>query len=408
MKNISNHKIIKTVALMALILVAGSLGAQTSISLNNAFEKALENNMDLQTGKLLMDYQEKIKKSYAVVDPLSISGEIGQFNSDKVDNQISVSQGFRLPHFYQSQKQVLAEELKYSQMSFDLQKWQLKKELTLLYNELVYQDEKRKLLAKADSIYAVYFQKAELRLRKGESNILEKTTAENYRSQAAIQLRNLENERSQTLKAFNFLINSAEIYQNEKENFFSVLHVDSTHEFKPNLVFTNQFNQQKTIETARLTAEKAKLSPNFSIGINSLTIAGTTENNAKRFQSGILGIGIPVFNTGQKSVIEGQKIKLKIAENNMELNQRKLKNKYELLILELEKLQTEQNYYKTKGLSNAKTIIETANRLYYTGEINYLEWSIVVNQSLEIENKYIDNQKLVNEKIIELDYLQGK
>jgi hypothetical protein len=65
-----------------------------------------------------------------------------------------------------------------------LQKWQLKKEISLVYNDLKYLDEKKKLLKKADSIFTQYYNRAELRLKKGESNLLEKATAENLKSQA--------------------------------------------------------------------------------------------------------------------------------------------------------------------------------------------------------------------------------
>ena len=76
-----------------------------------------------------------------------------------------------------------------------------------------------------------------------------------------------------------------------------------------------------------------------------------------------------------------------------------------MLFGEYEKLKSETDYYKTNGLKNAETIMKTANRLYYEGEINYLEWSILINQSLEIENKMIDTQKILNDKIIQLNNL---
>lgn len=70
-----------------------------------------------------------------------------------------------------------------------------------------------------------------------------------------------------------------------------------------------------------------------------------------------------------------------------------------------EKLKSETDYYQSKGLKNAETIMKTANRLYDEGEINYLEWSILINQSLDIQNKLIDTQKMLNEKIIQLNNL---
>ena len=50
----------------------------------------------------------------------------------------------------------------------------------------------------------------------------------------------------------------------------------------------------------------------------------------------------------------------------------------------------------------------TANLLQKEGEINYLEYTMLVNQSLDIQNKYIDAQKLLNEKIVELNSLKSE
>ena len=392
------------------VLMAIQLKSQTPISLENAYEKAFKNNLNLKNGKLQIDYQEKIKKSYAVVEPLHVSGEIGQFASAYTDNKFSVSQTLRLPGFYNSQKQVLIEEWKSSVLNLDLQKWQLKREIALIYNELNYQNEKQKLLLKADSIYTNYYKRAELRLKKGESNILEKTTAENYRSQAEIQLANLKKDRETTLLQFNYLLNDETFYTNENSDFYQLSFVNQNSNYSGNLVILKQLEQQKNIELAKLKAEKSKLLPTFSIGYNNSSMFGTGAddqfyNRSARFHSGMIGVGIPLFNGAQKSLIEGQKINQLIAENNYEIGSRNLKNQYSSLFSEYEKLKNETDYYKTKGLQNAETIFKTANRLYYEGEINYLEWSILTNQSLDIQNKNIDTQKMLNEKIIQLNNL---
>jgi predicted nucleic acid-binding Zn-ribbon protein len=69
-------------------------------------------------------------------------------NSLYVDNKFSVNQTIRLPKFYNAQKTLLLEEWKNSVLNLDLQKWQLKKEISLVYNDLKYLDEKKKLLKK--------------------------------------------------------------------------------------------------------------------------------------------------------------------------------------------------------------------------------------------------------------------
>ena len=386
--------------------------SQTPISLETAYEKALNNNLNVKSGQLRIDYQDKIKNSYAVMDPLNISGEIGQMNSAYVDNGISVNQTLRLPSFYKSQKQVLLEEWKNAALTLDVQKWQLKREIALIYNSLNYYDEKQKLLKKAQDIYSEYYKKSELRLKAGESNILEKTTAENYRSQAEIQTQSLLKDRDVALYQFNYLINDGEIYTNQKEDFYNMNFIFDKN-YTGNSLVLKQLEQQKNIENARLEAEKKKLLPSFNVGLKSMTMRGNGANDKNydgmhRFQSGVIGVGLPIFNSAQKSLIEGQKINQQIAENNYQLAVRNLKNQYAKSYGEYQKLKSEIEYYKTKGLKNAKTIMFTANLLQKEGEINYLEYTMLVNQSLDIQNKYIDAQKLLNEKIIELNSLKSE
>ena len=399
-------KIVLTIS----VLIAIQLKAQTPISLESAYEKAFKNNLNLKSGQLRIDYQDKIKKSHAVIDPLNVSGEIGQFVSAYTDTKFSVNQTVRLPGFYNSQKQVLMEEWKNTILSLEVQKWQLKREIALIYNELNYQNEKEKLLLRADSIYTNYYKRAELRLKKGESNILEKTTAENYRSQAEIQLANLKKDREVSLYQFNFLINDETVYSNENVNFYEISEFNRDSNYAGNPVVLKQLEQQKSIELAKLKAEKSKLLPTFNIGYNNSRMYGTGADDkfyekSARFHSGMIGVGIPLFNGEQKSLIEAQKINQLIAENNYEIGSKNLKNQYEMLFGAFEKLKSETDYYQSKGLKNAETIMKTANRLYDEGEINYLEWSILINQSLEIQNKLIDTQKMLNEKIIQLNNL---
>ena len=194
------NKILNSIA----VLLFGLGFSQTPISLETAINKAFNNNLTLKSGALRIDYQNKMQKSAAIIDPLNISGEIGQMNSSYVDNKISVSQTIRLPKFYNAQKTVLVEEYKNSLLQLDLQKWQIKKEIYLVYNELNYLNEKKKLLKKADSIFTQYFNRAELRLKKGESNLLEKATAENLRSQAEMQLKSLEKDQEISIQKLSF------------------------------------------------------------------------------------------------------------------------------------------------------------------------------------------------------------
>ena len=396
-----------------MFLLFGIGFSQTPISLEIAIDKAFKNNLNIKSGTLRIDYQNKMQKSAVIIDPLNISAEIGQMNSFYVDNKFSVSQTIRLPKFYNAQKTVLMEEYKNSLLHLDLQKWQLKKEISLVYNELNYFNEKKKLLKKADSIFTQYFNRADLRLKKGESNLLEKATAENLRSQAEMQLKSLEKDREISIQKLSFLINDGNLYQNENTN-YGILNLENLNaEYAGNPLILKQLEQEKNIQNAKLLAEKAKLSPSLNLGVNSMTMKGNGAdekyyNATHRFQSGFVGVGIPVFNSAQKSVIEAQKVNQLIAENNYQLGLINLKNQYLQNLRQFQKLNDEISYYQKTGLQNSESILKTANNQYFNGEINYLEWTLLVTQAFEIQNKYIDRLKETNDKIIEINSLKSE
>ena len=403
------NKILKTIT----FLLFGIGFSQTPISLETAIDKAFKNNLNIKSGTLRIDYQNKMQKSAVIIDPLNISAEIGQMNSFYVDNKFSVSQTIRLPKFYNAQKTVLMEEYKNSLLHLDLQKWQLKKEISLVYNELNYFNEKKKLLKKADSIFTQYFNRADLRLKKGESNLLEKATAENLRSQAEMQLKSLEKDREISIQKLSFLINDGTFYQNENAK-YGILNLENLNaEYAGNPLVLKQLEQEKNIQNAKLLAEKAKLSPSLNLGVNSMTMKGNGAdekyyNATHRFQSGFVGVGIPVFNSAQKSVIEAQKVNQLIAENNYQLGLINLKNQYLQNLRQFQKLNDEISYYQKTGLQNSESILKTANNQYFNGEINYLEWTLLVTQAFEIQNKYIDRLKETNDKIIEINSLKNE
>ena len=390
------------IRILFFLLVGIKVSAQISVTLDEAYSKAIVNNLDVRGAELRVNFQDRLKNSAVILDPLNISSDIGQIDSKDMDYEFSVSQTFRLPSFYKRQKQVLREEWQNSLVSVNFQKWQIKKELGLIFNNLNYLDKKKYLLEKMDSIYTQYFNRAELRLKKGETNLLEKATAENLKSQINIQLFNIKKDKEIVLQQLNLLINGKEYYTNKKEDFF----VEKINFFENDINnhwIIQQLEQQKNIEQARLGVEKSKLQPYFSLGYNNIAKRETGE--LMRLHNISVGFNIPIFNLGQKAIIEGQKVNQLIAENNKQIGVRELKKQFVELNGNYEKLKSQVDYYQQKGLKNSEEIIKTANYQFHRGEINFLDWSILVNQALDIQNLYIDKVKELNDNTIELNSL---
>ena len=66
------------------------------------------------------------------------------------------------------------------------------------------------------------------------------------------------------------------------------------------------------------------------------------------------------------------------------------------------------NYFDTKGLSNATLLFETANKQFKAGQLNHLNWLLLISEVSNIRNNYINALKNYNETVTQLNYLSTK
>ena len=402
-----------TILIILVSLSFSNAKAQTPVTLQTAIEIALKNNATVKNERLKADYQQKLTKSATNLPATNILADYGQINSFYNDNRVGISQSFNFPTVYSRQKKLFNEEWKTATLSVTMKEAELKKAVTQTFYSLIYLNEKEKLLQKSDTIFSEFLKKSDLRFKKGESNILEKTTAETQRGNIKLQLIQLQQEKEVVKSQFQLLLNSETDYSPKADNFKLVLDktIDSTMVAQhPNL---KVLEQQKKVSLASTKLEKSKLLPNVTLGYNNTSITGTGANDvvydkSTRFQSAQFGLGIPLFGGSQKAKIAASKIAETIAENDFQkekmLLEKHYQNAFSLYQSNLEKL----DYFEKTALPNAKTITETANKQFYNGDINYLDWVMLINQSISIKNNYIDTVIHHNETIIELNYLTSK
>jgi cobalt-zinc-cadmium resistance protein CzcA len=63
------------------------------------------------------------------------------------------------------------------------------------------------------------------------------------------------------------------------------------------------------------------------------------------------------------------------------------------------------DFYEKTANIQAATIIKTANLNYKNGEINYIEWGMLINQANAIKSQYLESLRLLNVAVAEIHYL---
>lgn len=392
---LSNKRKFSTGFTLMILLLSFSSNAQQKITLQAAMDTALKNNLSVHKERLRASYYEKLKGASAVIPATNVEGQYGRINSSYADVAVSVSQTISLPVVYSRQKALLTEEWMSSVLNVGIQEAQLKKKVTEVFYYLSYLLNKKDLLIKNDSLFKEFLSKAELRFSKGESNLLEITTAANQQGQMALQLSQVQQDIQIAQQQFSFLL------QSDKQ-FIPANHIISapvtpwpdTSQIAahPEMAY---LKQQLRIAEANTRMERSKLLPELTLGYNTMGMRGMGADNkeydgALRFHSIQMGVGIPIFNGSQKARIAAAKTYEEVVAAEYNAGIQTFATAYKTANDKYLKCQSAVQYFETKALANAKTIINTANTQFINGDINYLEWVLLVNQSIGIESAYID------------------
>ena len=402
-----------TTILLFVVFTFQNTNAQEPIDLPKAIENALKNNLTVKNEKLTAEYQQKLKTAAIDIPQTNLIGEYGQINSFYNDTKFGVSQSINFPTVYAKQKSLQNETYKSSILDIAVKEAHLKKKVSEVFYLLVYLQQKQNILLQNDSIYSSFLEKANLRFATGETNILEKTTAESQRGQIAIQLNQLKNDNEILQLQFQLLLNTTVVYTPSAENpkmLFNEIFDTSAISKHPNL---QVLQQQKEISAVNTLLEKSKLLPNLNIGYYTMSMKGTgadnfSYNSSTRFNSVQFGLGLPLFFGSQKAKINSSKTLELISENNYQIGLQILNMEYQSAFKQYQTQLQTVKYFEENALPNAKTITKTANQQFTNGNINYLEWTMLINNAVSIQSNYSDAIKNLNQSIIQLHYLTSK
>jgi heavy metal efflux system protein len=403
----------KTAAVLILFFIGTTGFTQEKISLEDALKMALQNNNQIKNEQLKTNYAKALIKSGAAIPKTNVVAEYGQINSAYSDTRFGISQSIAFPQVYKKQKELLTQEYYAALLNISVKEQELKKAVTQAYYTLIYLKEKRQLLLKADTLYSNFFEKATLRLQKGESNILEKTTAETQKAAIEMQLRQVQQATEITILELQLLLNTTKNIE-PKATAFKIPGIfmgDSGNIVNNPLLKIVQ--QQQQVAQAQTAVEKSKLLPDLSVGYFNNSFKGTGADNkvyntSNRFSSVQAGLSIPIFAKSQKIKVAAAKLQEQILQNEYDAAALNLQTEYKKIITSHNSNRDIVKYFEDTGLKNAAAIIQTANKQFTNGEINYLDFVILTNEAITIQSNYAEAVKALNESIIAINFLTSK
>ncbi len=397
--------------LLAFLITQTGIAQSQPVDLNTAIKTALEKNLQAQSSRLSEKASERLQASAFDLAKTNISADYGKVNSANNDTRIGISQTFSFPAVYSSQQKMLEASFLASVSQTRLTEQEIRSSVRQLFYDYAALTERKKLLMYADSVYRLFETKSNLRFEKGAANVLEKTAAESRRQQITNQLNLLNRDLKIVLKQFNLWIQDdrqhvPEIADARIEN---LLDSQDTAGIIDQLPLAELAAHQEQAALHRWKNEKARLLPDITLGYNNQSLSGsqivggqeTYFTGRDRFSYLSAGIGIPIFFKAQSARAAAAKLDLEKNQKNTEYVKLQLLTELETAFEQVAKFQESLLYYEREGLKNSDLIIATADEQFRQGEIDYLQWVILVDQAITVKSEYIHVLSSYNTAVIQ-------
>ncbi|SFW32258.1 CusA/CzcA family heavy metal efflux RND transporter [Chitinophaga sancti] len=403
----------KGAAVAILLLLGAGLHAQDKINLQQSLDMAVKNNLRIKAAKSGEDYYAMLRKSSFNPDKMQIGAEYGHINSKANDNRFTISQGIEFPTVYKRQRDLGTAYWQISQAHTRNAENELKARVKSTFYLLLALQEKKRLLVEADSIYAAFVTKATLRLKTGDTDALEKATAENQRLQIAAQLTMLNTDYAAALQLFGILLNSNTPLAPVADSL--VYHPATLPENSGNAPLLQLQQKQLEATSAAYKLEKSKMLPSLNIGYANGSIIGYQNigsgeqfyGSGTRFSAVSAGVGIPLFGGAQRARIRAGNILIQQQQQELAASKQQLDQELSRALNNYTRYQELLQTYKTVQLPNAGILIEGANKRLNSGETSYLEWTILINQAIETRSNYYNLIIALNDVAFDIEKISG-
>lgn len=386
-----------------LFLSFATFGANAQkIELQEALDFAVENNLKVKASDASLAYSKALVSTAKVVPKTNVELQYGNIQIPNVpDYAFTVMQPFENPKLNKAREKLFESYVNQSFTASQIKILETKRAVRQAYYEAAYISLLLTELTERDSLHMKALQRAEVRYTAGETTILERTSLVSKREGLLNQINTVKYDLEKSKNELRRILQ----WQNEKL-------LVNTSELKKELLVENlgyegplfeSYERLYEINQAESNLTAASLKPDFIAGI-------TNQSMDRSFRQFVLigGVNIPIFQKAEKNKIAAYTIQKNAIQAEEIAFQNEVLGAFNTLATQLRATNKELDYLLEIALPNAELIINTAQKQYLLGAINYLEYQQNFSNAFELKEQYL--RKLLEQKNIqsELYYLLGK
>ena len=393
---------VNTKAIILFFLLSCSfLSAQnTNAERERIINLAIDNNKEIKAAQLQLEKAKAAIQSAYSFDKMNVYYSYDQNNlalNVLPLRVFGVQQRFDFPTVYGAKKKVLTSEYDKEKARYDLQKNKLNLAVSKVYEQIVFLQNQEKRYGYLDSLYQNFSKASNRRFELGETNYLEKITAQAKAGQIQTKKTQIEKDKIAQYELLKSLVQSDETILISNTNLTPIVDLANTSNTGFHSIYLEEVTKTYKNE---ISLQKSNWLPDINIDY----FQGRNNGLSQSLYGFQLGVAIPILFTGTTSKIKVAELELQSWQQQKINEEQKMSNYLIQKKNELAKFQEAINYYQKHGKKLSDEIIKVANLSYKNGEIDFFQYIQSLENASSIQSDYLETVLQFNLTQLELNY----
>lgn len=404
------------IGLCGLALLPQTVLSQTrKVSLQECINMALEKNPQMQVANKSVERAKALQGTAWEIDKTELSLSQDPTSGGSPDNALSLSQSIEFPTYYIARHKQLKAETQAERSKAALVRLSLENDVKAAYYQVVYQAEKLRVLESLDSLLAQYRTLAEKRYKAGETRQLELLSAERLQRENKMEVLAAHNELATAQLLLSRLVGSVETVEPKEDSLLPLDWKQASYNYSQTPDGQYSADRLKVSEQAVRVAKNG-FAPSLSLSLrNQLVISSWNpyDQDRSRFDGGNfmgfeVGVGIPLFYGATRAKVKAARKEREMIALEIKEQEQLRQQEYLSALSRMNAAYVRYTYYNEEGRERSDKMAEQGLLEYSQGEISYLEYMNVLQESIDLRLKRASALNDYNQCVLVMEKLCGR
>lgn len=404
------------IGLCGLALLPQTVLSQTrKVSLQECINMALEKNPQMQVANKSVERAKALQGTAWEIDKTELSLSQDPTSGGSPDNALSLSQSIEFPTYYIARHKQLKAETQAERSKAALVRLSLENDVKAAYYQAVYQAEKLRVLESQDSLLAQYRTLAEKRYKAGETRQLELLSAERLQRENKMEVLAAHNELETAQLLLSRLVGSVETVEPKEDSLLPLDWKQVSYNYSQTPDGQYSADRLKASEQAVRVAKNG-FAPSLSLSLrNQLVISSWNpyDQDRSRFDGGNfmgfeVGVGIPLFYGATRAKVKAARKEREMIALEIKEQEQLRQQEYLSALSRMNAAYVRYTYYNEEGRERSDKMAEQGLLEYSQGEISYLEYMDVLQESIDLRLKRASALNDYNQCVLVMEKLCGR